>query len=170
MHEVKDVLGSSKNTTRKMTKSTNQALFCSLSAVISLAQRCNAGLFSCHNGMCVPQRYVCDHDDDCGDRSDELNCSMWLPSLSPSLITVILVQINKCLIPPPCSAAYPTCRGNYFTCPSGRCIHQVWLCDGEDDCEDNADEKGCGMYTVAKKISQRLSDLSVKLEWEALVL
>lgn len=102
MHEVKDVLGSSKNTTRKMTKSTNQAFFCSLSAVISLAQRCNAGLFSCHNGMCVPQRYVCDHDDDCGDRSDELNCSMWLPSLSlsPSLITVILVQINKCLIPP----------------------------------------------------------------------
>lgn len=44
-------------------------------------------------------------------------------------------------------AAYPTCRGNYFTCPSGRCIHQVWLCDGEDDCEDNADEKGCGMDT-----------------------
>lgn len=41
-------------------------------------------------------------------------------------------------------AAYPTCEGNYFTCPSGRCIHQVWLCDGEDDCEDNADEKGCG--------------------------
>lgn len=164
MHEVKDVLGSSKNTTRKMTKSTNQALFCSLSAVISLAQRCNAGLFSCHNGMCVPQRYVCDHDDDCGDRSDELNCSMWLP------VTVTVTNYSyfgadkQMSYSPPCSAAYPTCRGNYFTCPSGRCIHQVWLCDGEDDCEDNADEKGCGMYTVAKKISQRLSDLSVKLE------
>lgn len=48
-------------------------------------------------------------------------------------------------------SAYPTCRGNYFTCPSGRCIHQVWLCDGEDDCEDNADEKGCGMDTWKSK-------------------
>uniref|UniRef100_A0A8B9LVB8 Low-density lipoprotein receptor-related protein 2 n=1 Tax=Astyanax mexicanus TaxID=7994 RepID=A0A8B9LVB8_ASTMX len=60
-----------------------------------------------------PRGYVCDHDDDCGDRSDEQNCT------------------------------YPTCRGTYFTCPSGRCIHQVWLCDGEDDCGDNADERGC---------------------------
>lgn len=50
-----------------------------------------------------------------------------------------------CVLP----TAYPTCRGTYFTCPSGRCIHQVWLCDGEDDCEDNADEKGCGTYRSA---------------------
>uniref|UniRef100_A0A8C2DL15 Low density lipoprotein receptor-related protein 2a n=1 Tax=Cyprinus carpio TaxID=7962 RepID=A0A8C2DL15_CYPCA len=72
------------------------------------------GLFQCSNGECIPRGYICDHDDDCGDRSDEQNCT------------------------------YPTCRGTYFTCPSGRCIHQVWLCDGEDDCEDNADERGCG--------------------------
>lgn len=53
----------------------------------------------------------------------------------------------------PSAAAYPTCKGNYFTCPSGRCIHQVWLCDGEDDCEDNADEKGCGKHNdIANKL------------------
>ncbi|PIO37789.1 hypothetical protein AB205_0008100 [Aquarana catesbeiana] len=40
-------------------------------------------------------------------------------------------------------AAYPTCKGDYFTCPNGRCIHQSWLCDGDDDCDDNADESGC---------------------------
>lgn len=51
------------------------------------------------------------------------------------------------------ATAYPTCKGNYFTCPSGRCIHQVWLCDGEDDCEDNADEKGCGKQKdIANKL------------------
>lgn len=44
---------------------------------VFLAQHCNAGLFQCHNGMCVPRSYVCDRDDDCGDRSDELNCSMY---------------------------------------------------------------------------------------------
>ncbi|NXN98396.1 LRP2 protein, partial [Rhinopomastus cyanomelas] len=41
------------------------------------------------------------------------------------------------------SLAYATCRGNFFTCPSGRCIHQSWICDGDDDCEDNEDERGC---------------------------
>lgn len=49
---------------------------------------------------------------------------------------------NKCLL---CSSpVYATCKGNFFTCPSGRCIHQSWICDGDDDCEDNEDEKGCG--------------------------
>lgn len=56
--------------------SPNKCFFLSFSVMFSLAQHCNTGLFPCHNGLCVPQRYVCDHDDDCGDRSDELNCSM----------------------------------------------------------------------------------------------
>lgn len=50
---------------------------------VILAQRCNAGLFQCHNGMCIPRSYVCDHDDDCGDRSDEFNCSTYSLCLSP---------------------------------------------------------------------------------------
>lgn len=50
-----------------------------------LAQHCNDGLFACRNGLCVPQRYVCDHDDDCGDRSDEINCSTWSFQSSPCL-------------------------------------------------------------------------------------
>lgn len=134
---------------------------CSIFFVSSLAQHCNAGLFQCHSGVCVPQRYVCDHDDDCGDRSDELNCSMyWLSPLSLvlscyyillSILTILRVideQLILCMCIWISSTAYPPCRGNHFTCPSGRCIHQVWVCDGEDDCEDNADEKGCGMDTI----------------------
>lgn len=123
--------------------------------VFSLAQHCNAGLFQCHSGVCVPQRYVCDHDDDCGDRSDEQNCSMSpkpfyvCPLICHKTVThYVFSLILSCQYYPFSSpTAYPTCRGNYFTCPSGRCIHQVWVCDGEDDCEDNADEKGCGMIT-----------------------
>ena len=38
---------------------------------------CDAGLFVCQNGVCIPQRWVCDRDNDCGDMSDEpANCSM----------------------------------------------------------------------------------------------
>ena len=32
---------------------------------------CQPGFFQCDNGICVAQRFYCDHDDDCGDGSDE---------------------------------------------------------------------------------------------------
>jgi len=34
------------------------------------------GMFMCDSGLCVFSMFVCDHDDDCGDMSDEHeNCS-----------------------------------------------------------------------------------------------
>ena len=35
---------------------------------------CNYDQFTCNNGNCVPKSYMCDGDNDCGDRSDEQNC------------------------------------------------------------------------------------------------
>lgn len=32
---------------------------------------CDDSSFRCHNKACIPQRFVCDHDNDCGDGSDE---------------------------------------------------------------------------------------------------
>jgi len=32
-------------------------------------------------------------------------------------------------------------------CPSSECINQLWLCDGEDDCDDGWDEKNCSKIT-----------------------
>lgn len=36
------------------------------------------------------------------------------------------------------------CEEGHFACPSGNCISSVWLCDGQKDCEDGADEFQCG--------------------------
>jgi len=36
---------------------------------------CRPGYFQCHNNRCVPSNQTCNQVNDCGDFSDELNCS-----------------------------------------------------------------------------------------------
>lgn len=40
------------------------------------------------------------------------------------------------------------CEEGHFACPSGNCISSVWLCDGQKDCEDGADEFQCGKQAI----------------------
>lgn len=58
----------------------NFFLFFFLCAVFSLAPNntCDENAFMCHNKVCIPKQFVCDHDDDCGDGSDEsLECGKY---------------------------------------------------------------------------------------------
>ena len=34
-------------------------------------------------------------------------------------------------------------RDNGFECADGECIYDAFQCDGESDCKDGSDEKGC---------------------------
>uniref|UniRef100_A0A8C8ANT8 LDL receptor related protein 1 n=1 Tax=Otus sunia TaxID=257818 RepID=A0A8C8ANT8_9STRI len=73
---------------------------------------CDEREFMCGNRQCIPKHFVCDHDDDCGDGSDES---------------------------PECE--YPTCGPHEFRCANGRCLsNRQWECDGEFDCHDHSDE------------------------------
>jgi hypothetical protein len=41
-----------------------------------LTVNCDSDEFTCYNGECIPQSYVCDRDNDCGDYGDEEGCGM----------------------------------------------------------------------------------------------
>lgn len=36
------------------------------------------------------------------------------------------------------------CEESQFACGNGRCIPQIWKCDGDEDCSDGSDESSCG--------------------------
>lgn len=39
-----------------------------------------------------------------------------------------------------------TCHPGQFQCPDHRCIDPNYVCDGDRDCVDGADEQGCSEY------------------------
>ena len=36
------------------------------------------------------------------------------------------------------------CNQNEFECDNGGCINKDYRCDGDNDCSDRSDERGCG--------------------------
>uniref|UniRef100_A0A6Q2X199 EGF-like domain-containing protein n=1 Tax=Esox lucius TaxID=8010 RepID=A0A6Q2X199_ESOLU len=74
---------------------------------------CEVNEFVCQNRQCIPKHFVCDHDSDCSDGSDEsLECEK-------------------------------KCNDTAYSCGNGKCVTETLLCDHNDDCGDGSDELNC---------------------------
>lgn len=115
---------------------------------------CSEAQFECQNHRCISKQWLCDGSDDCGDGSDEAaHCGEGGGPAPPPHPTRPA--------PPPWSQRLPapptegkTCGPNSFSCPGTHvCVPERWLCDGDKDCADGADESvaaGCREWRGAR--------------------
>ncbi|KAL0116729.1 hypothetical protein PUN28_009973 [Cardiocondyla obscurior] len=120
----------------------------------NVTNSCQHGHFQCDNNNCISNILHCNGYDDCGDGSDEVLC------LNKDLVNCP-VNGYHCLGTNMCIPKHLRCNGivdclrhdderdcaycfqNEFTCDNMKCISLNWVCNKNDDCGDNSDEKNC---------------------------
>ncbi|XP_054164414.1 low-density lipoprotein receptor-related protein 12-like [Oppia nitens] len=85
--------------------------------------KCRSDEYHCLNGKCIPNKWKCNRRDECGDGSDESNCD------------------DICL-----SANQMKCNtdSNHVRATVGCYTFPTQRCNSVFDCDNGADEKGCG--------------------------
>ncbi|XP_048069099.1 SCO-spondin [Ursus arctos] len=108
---------------------------------------CTPGEVSCVDGTCVGAILLCDGIWDCPDGADEGPGHCPFPSLpTPPAGTLPGPSAGfgeTAPTPLASTSPAPPCGPLEFRCGSGECAPRGWRCDGEEDCADGSDERGC---------------------------
>ena len=112
----------------------------------------------CRDGsMCIPKRYICNHEPDCPDNSDENNCGKFLLPCVLHCVQLFISDIELC-----------DDKEKFFKCRDGSCISKTLTCDGIADCEHADDESDamCDGDTVKEVAPRKPCDPDKEFECE----
>ncbi|XP_046312056.1 low-density lipoprotein receptor class A domain-containing protein 3 isoform X3 [Marmota monax] len=114
--------------------------------------KCGPTFFPCASGVhCIIGRFRCNGFEDCPDGSDEENCNSHLlstisvPDTTQDAAGMTEMGQTQTLTPLSLySTANPLlCSTARYHCRNGLCIDKSFLCDGQNNCQDNSDEESC---------------------------
>ncbi len=120
---------------------------------------CLSGHFTCYDGTCILEHYVCDGVTDCPDSTDEVDCNHVCTFAARNNET----GMKDCFAS--CSSPDCTCSDLYFHCTLAGCIPWSRLCDGVNDCPNDEDEEVCEFYYLRssslRHITQHIDTLNL---------
>ncbi len=122
-----------------------------------VSSNCLSGHFTCYDGTCVLEHYVCDGVTDCPDSTDEVDCDHVCTFADGNDATGMKDCFSSCATP------VCTCNDLYFHCTLGGCIPWSRICNGVNDCPNDEDEKVCEFYYLGslRHITQNIDTLNV---------
>ncbi|XP_041362016.1 G-protein coupled receptor GRL101-like [Gigantopelta aegis] len=106
--------------------------------------------FQCNNSHCISLIKRCDHNWDCKDGNDELDCETFeCPSTHVKCDNHFCIPRDKeCNFIDDCgdnsdesTCKRRDCHSTEFRCNNSQCIPTTYLCDGQRDCTDGTDEE-----------------------------
>ncbi len=129
--------------------------------LLSISSDCLSGHFSCYDGTCILEHYVCDGVIDCPDNTDEFDCGHVCNFSAETNATKRKDYCFSSCVSPDC-----ICSDLYFHCKLGGCIPWSRVCDGVNDCPSHEDEHVCEFYYLDSSSLTYITQKSDTLHFE----